>query len=85
MFDAVISIGVVHHFCSQDRRVAAIQELVRIMRPGGKLMLYVWAYEQKHRKVGNLIIFLLSLLSLPQYIFLSNQGQLKVLSYGASL
>ena len=57
MFDAVISIGVVHHFCSQDRRVAAIQELVRIMRPGGKLMLYVWAYEQKHRKVGNFIIF----------------------------
>ena len=51
MFDAVVSIGVVHHFCSPDRRVKAIQELTRIMRPGGKLMLYVWAYEQKHRKV----------------------------------
>ena len=71
MFDAVISIGVVHHFCSQDRRVAAIQELVRIMRPGGKLMLYVWAYEQKHRKVGNLIIFTPSL---PQHISLSNHN-----------
>ena len=51
MFDAVVSIGVIHHFCSPDRRVRAIRELARIMKPGGKLMLYVWAYEQKHRKV----------------------------------
>ena len=40
MFDAVISIGVVHPFCSQDRRVAAIQELVRIMRKVSYMTIY---------------------------------------------
>ncbi|KAH3713524.1 uncharacterized protein LOC127858938 [Dreissena polymorpha] len=49
-FDGVLSIGVIHHFCSFQRRVAALQELSRILRPGGRLMLYVWAFEQKIRK-----------------------------------
>ena len=51
MFDAVISIGVVHHFSSPKRRVQAVKELVRILRPGGKIMIYVWAMEQRVRKV----------------------------------
>ena len=50
-FDAVISIGVIHHFTTPKRRAAAVCELARILRPGGKLMIYVWAMEQKHRKV----------------------------------
>ncbi|KAL3880005.1 hypothetical protein ACJMK2_032277 [Sinanodonta woodiana] len=50
LFDAVISIGVIHHFSSEERRLRAIQELTRILRPGGKLMIYVWAFEQKHRR-----------------------------------
>ena len=50
-FDAVVSVGVIHHFCSHERRVSAVSELSRILAPGGKVMLYVWAYEQKQRKV----------------------------------
>ncbi|KAK3577111.1 hypothetical protein CHS0354_037144 [Potamilus streckersoni] len=50
LFDAVISIGVIHHFSSEERRLRAVQELTRILRPGGKLMIYVWAFEQKHRR-----------------------------------
>jgi ubiquinone/menaquinone biosynthesis C-methylase UbiE len=49
--DAVISIAVIHHFSSHERRVQAIRELARITRPGGRIMIYVWAFEQKHRKV----------------------------------
>lgn len=50
-FDAVVSIGVIHHLTTPKRRAAAVAELSRILRPGGKLMIYVWAMEQKHRKV----------------------------------
>ncbi|XP_063414657.1 uncharacterized protein LOC134696667 [Mytilus trossulus] len=49
-FDAVISVGVLHHFSTEPRRVKALNELCRILRPGGKLLVYVWAYEQKHRR-----------------------------------
>ncbi|XP_071846862.1 uncharacterized protein [Apostichopus japonicus] len=49
-FDAVISIAVIHHFATAERRIQALQELARICRPGGLLMIYVWAMEQKHRK-----------------------------------
>lgn len=49
-FDAVISIGVIHHLTNVERRIAAIRELARILRPGGKLMIYVWALEQRLRK-----------------------------------
>ncbi|KAK3099767.1 hypothetical protein FSP39_009301 [Pinctada imbricata] len=50
VFDAVISIGVIHHFSSRSRRLAAIKELSRVLCVGGQIMIYVWAYEQKKRK-----------------------------------
>ncbi|KAK2165889.1 hypothetical protein LSH36_44g01069 [Paralvinella palmiformis] len=49
-FDAVISVSVIHHFTTPSRRAKAIRELSRVLRPGGKVMIYVWAMEQKHRK-----------------------------------
>ncbi|XP_036718513.1 alkylated DNA repair protein alkB homolog 8 isoform X2 [Balaenoptera musculus] len=33
-----------------ERRVAALQELVRLLRPGGKALIYVWAMEQEYNK-----------------------------------
>ena len=51
MFDAVLSIGVIHHFSTHKRRTKAIQELARILKPGGRIMIYVWAMEQRLRKV----------------------------------
>ena len=51
MFDAVLSVGVVHHFATHERRVQALQELARITTQGGLVMVYVWAFEQKTRKV----------------------------------
>lgn len=52
-FDAVISVGVIHHFASVKRRTKALEELYRILRPGGRMLVYVWAFEQDERKVCN--------------------------------
>ncbi|GIY62052.1 probable tRNA methyltransferase 9B [Caerostris extrusa] len=49
-FDAVLSIAVIHHFATTDRRIAAIKELTRVLRIGGKVLITVWAMEQRHRK-----------------------------------
>ncbi|XP_014227656.1 mucin-5AC-like [Trichogramma pretiosum] len=49
-FDAVLSICVVHHLSSTERRVRALKELARVLRIGGRLIISVWAMEQKHRK-----------------------------------
>lgn len=50
-FDAIISIAVIHHFSTVKRRIQAVRELARVLRPGGKIMIYVWAMEQKKRQV----------------------------------
>lgn len=48
--DAVISIAVIHHFSTRERRVRAVEELSRILRQGGRLFLSVWAAEQERFK-----------------------------------
>jgi hypothetical protein len=42
-FDAVISIAVLHHLSTQEHRIQAVKELVRIARPGAHVLIYVWA------------------------------------------
>ena len=56
-FDAVISIAVVHHFSSTSLRVQALSEMHRILRVGGSMLVYVWAYEQEHRKFAAQDVF----------------------------
>ena len=46
VFDFVLSIAVIHHFSTRERRLAAVRELGRILRPGGKCLIFVWALEQ---------------------------------------
>jgi ubiquinone/menaquinone biosynthesis C-methylase UbiE len=48
--DAIISIAVVHHFSTDSLRVQALSEMYRILRPGGRMLVLVWAYEQENRK-----------------------------------
>lgn len=45
-FDYCISIAVIHHFSSQSRRLEALKEIKRILRPGGQALIFVWALEQ---------------------------------------
>lgn len=49
-FDAVLSLSVIHHFATTERRISAIRELARILRIGGRVVITVWALEQKHRR-----------------------------------
>uniref|UniRef100_A0A665UFQ1 tRNA (carboxymethyluridine(34)-5-O)-methyltransferase n=1 Tax=Echeneis naucrates TaxID=173247 RepID=A0A665UFQ1_ECHNA len=48
--DACISIAVIHHFSTPERRLAAVRELTRILRPKGQALIYVWAFEQEYNK-----------------------------------
>ena len=40
------SIAVIHHMATHERRRYAIEECIRVLKPGGRLLLCVWAYEQ---------------------------------------
>ncbi|XP_057695539.1 alkylated DNA repair protein alkB homolog 8 isoform X2 [Corythoichthys intestinalis] len=48
--DACISIAVIHHFSTAERRLAAVTELVRLLKPGGRALIYVWAFEQEYKQ-----------------------------------
>uniref|UniRef100_H3AN43 Probable tRNA methyltransferase 9B n=2 Tax=Latimeria chalumnae TaxID=7897 RepID=H3AN43_LATCH len=56
-FNAVISVGVIHHFSTKERRVRAIKEMARVLISGGQLMIYVWAMEQKYRRFEKQDVF----------------------------
>jgi len=45
-FDYTISVAVIHHISSEERRIQAIKELVRVTKPGGKIFIEVWAMKQ---------------------------------------
>ena len=48
-FDYAICIAVLHHLSTQERRVSALKEMQRILRPGGRALVTVWAKEQKYK------------------------------------
>lgn len=50
--DFAISIAVIHHLSSPERRVAATAALLQQLAPGGKALIYVWALEQKSSRRG---------------------------------
>lgn len=43
-------IAVLHHLSTEQRRLAVLTEMVRCLRPGGKLLVTVWAVEQSKKK-----------------------------------
>ena len=57
-FDFIISIAVVHHMSTSERRVEATRSVLETLRPnqpnvgGGKALIYVWALEQKNSRRG---------------------------------
>ncbi|KAF9363196.1 Alkylated DNA repair protein alkB 8 [Mortierella sp. NVP85] len=50
IFDFAISIAVIHHFISPERRLAAVEEILRVVRRGAKVLIFVWALEQTGKR-----------------------------------
>nr|CAI5829900.1 unnamed protein product [Callosobruchus analis] len=44
--DGVISIAVIHHLASEERRLQAIEEMIRVLKVNGRALIYVWAKDQ---------------------------------------
>lgn len=49
--DAAISIAVLHHLSTESRRKKAIEELIRVVKKGGLVLITVWAVEQENRSL----------------------------------
>lgn len=52
-----VFVTVIHHLSTKERRIRAIKEIARTLRVGGRIMIYVWAMEQKRRKFEKQDIF----------------------------
>ncbi|ODQ78341.1 hypothetical protein BABINDRAFT_162975, partial [Babjeviella inositovora NRRL Y-12698] len=52
LFDFGISIAVIHHFSTDERRVAAIKHILLKLRSGGEVLIYCWALEQEKSRRG---------------------------------
>ncbi|XP_060530801.1 alkylated DNA repair protein alkB homolog 8 isoform X2 [Cylas formicarius] len=44
--DGIISIAVIHHLANEARRLQALTEIVRLLKTGGRALIYVWARDQ---------------------------------------
>jgi len=45
--DAAICIAVLHHLSTRERRIRCIEELARIVKPGGMINIQAWALDQE--------------------------------------
>jgi tRNA (uracil-5-)-methyltransferase TRM9 len=45
-----LSIAVIHHFSSIERRQQAIREITRVLKVHGEALIFVWAYEQNDKR-----------------------------------
>ncbi len=46
IFDFALSIAVIHHMRTRERRLQAIEEMLRVMRSGARGLIFVWAFEE---------------------------------------
>ncbi|KXS97497.1 hypothetical protein AC578_9082 [Pseudocercospora eumusae] len=54
-FDFAISIAVVHHLSTPERRIEAVREILKTLKPdaaAGRALVYVWALEQDGSRRG---------------------------------
>lgn len=61
LFDGVLSVGVVHHLASKERRIQALRELARILRVGGRVLIAVRSQDPQviiSRYIGGLSTYI---------------------------
>lgn len=51
-FDFAISIAVIHHLSTRQRRVQAVAHILELLEDDGRALIYVWALEQKNSRRG---------------------------------
>ena len=53
-FDFAISIAVIHHLSTPERRIEAVRTVLETLKPGeaARALIYVWALEQKDSRRG---------------------------------
>ena len=51
-FDVVLFIASIHHLPDKSMRVSALEEMARVMVPGGSALVSVWAHEQDKFRDG---------------------------------
>lgn len=53
-YDFAISIAVIHHFSTPERRIDAVRTVLSTLRPTGdaSALIYVWALEQRNSRRG---------------------------------
>ena len=50
-FDVTISVAVIHHLSTHERRIQAIGEQIRVTKSGGKVFIEVWGFENNNRVI----------------------------------
>lgn len=55
-FDVTISIAVIHHLSTYERRLKAINEMIRVTKPKGSMLLEIWAFENNNRAISQDIL-----------------------------
>lgn len=47
-YDAVLAIAVIHHLKTREERRQALKEIARVLKPTGKALISVWAFQQSN-------------------------------------
>ena len=97
-FDAVHCVATLHHLPSETERRQVVREIVRVLRPGGPVLLSVWALEQErfqstvgeHVRKGDAAVADVSVpwrrsdgRVVPRFYHLFHEGELEGLMPGA--
>lgn len=45
--DSVLMVAVFHHFSNEERRLASLREIHRVLKPSGRALITVWSYEKR--------------------------------------
>lgn len=86
IFDTIMSIAVIHHLCTHERRLNCMLEMKRVLKNDGTILVYVWHISASSKKKFNRLNgeneFLVSWRGendLMRYYYLFDENKLKTL------